>query len=511
MLENNLDSKRVAKNTLILYIRMFILMIVNLYISRVVLHVLGEDDYGIYNVVGGVVAMFSILSQSLSTAVSRFITFELGKGDKNKLKTIFSTSLIIQILMALIIIVLAEIIAVWFLNNRMNIPLGRLSAANWVLQCAIMLFALNLIDVPFNACIIAHEKMSTFAYVSLLEAGLKLSVAYLITATSMDKLKAYALLLLCADIIIKGIYIIYCRRKFEECRLSFTFDKKLLTELGSFAGWNLIGTGVWILSTQGVNVLTNMFFHVKVNAVRGIAAQVDSAVHKFVGNFSLALSPQITKSYAMGEKSYMHSLIIRGSKYSYFLIFFFALPICLETETVLDIWLHKVPEYSVIFVRLSFIGTLCTVLADTLVKSMLATGKIKKYQIIVGTVAFLDFPLTYLVYKLGCSPVSAYIVFIAVYFVLIFVRLYLVKDLINLKPSLYLKNVLLRVFEVSLVACVLPLLIVLLQPQSMLRLFETLIVSSLSVLTTIYFIGMEKNEREFVVEKIKTRINKLRP
>lgn len=507
MVDNSLDSKRIAKNTLVLYIRMFVLMIVNLYISRVVLHVLGENDYGIYNVVAGVVAMFSILSQSLSTAVSRFITFELGKGNIERLKTIFSSSVVIQVAMAVFVAILAEFLAVWFLNNRMNIPPERLGAANFVLQSAIALFALNLINVPFNACIIAHEKMSTFAYMSILEAALKLLIAFSISVSPYDKLKTYALFLLLADVIVKSVYIIYSRLKFEECKFVFRFDSSLLKEIGSFAGWNLLGNGVWILSTQGVNVLTNMFFPVRVNAARGITAQVDSAVNHFVGNFSTALNPQITKSYAMGNLEYMHSLLVRGAKYSFFLMWLFALPICLETETILDLWLHKVPEYAVDFVRLSFVGSLCIVLGDTLVKSMLATGKIKRYQIIVSIFVVFDFPLTYLAYKIGCPPQIAYVIFIVVYFLLIFVRLYLVKDLINFKPVLFFKKVLLKVGVVSVISSVLPLILIFTQEQSLLRLFETLVLTTISVLASVYFLGMEKGEKDYIVSFVSKKLN----
>lgn len=506
--DNSLSGSKIAKNTLILYFRMFLLMIISLYTSRVVLKVLGVDDFGIYNVVAGVVAMFAILSQSLSTAISRFLTFELGKNNPNKLKRIFSTALSVQIFMALGLIIICEPIAIWFLNTHLQIPVTRLYAANWVLQCSILIFLINLISVPFNAAIIAHERMSAFAYISLIEGSAKLLIAFLITFSSFDKLITYAILMLLVDLLTKGVYVIYCRKKFAECRYRFIYDKSLLKEIGSFAGWNFIGNGVWILNTQGINILTNLFFHVKVNAARGVATQVGNAVQQFVNNFTTALNPQITKSYAMGEYSYMNKLIFKGAKYSYFLMFFFALPICLETEQILNIWLHKVPEYSIVFVRLTFVASLCTVTADTLVRAMFATGRIKKYQIVVGTIGLMNFPLTYLAFKLGCPPWAAYIVYAVIYFILIFVRLFLVKELITLSAGDYIKNVLLNILFVSTVSSIFPFAIRYFMPQSMVRLLIVFVLSFISCAASIYFLGLDKSEKAFFLGKLKKLLHR---
>lgn len=504
--DNTLSGSKIAKNTAILYCRMFLLMIISLYTSRVVLHVLGEDDFGVYNVVAGVVAMFAILSQSLSTAISRFLTFELGKDNAQRLKRIFSSALSVQILMALVVVAVCEPLAFWLLNSHLNIPPERLQAANWVLQSSIFIFAVNLFAVPFNAAIIAHERMSAFAYMSLLEAVLKLTIAFLLYESSFDKLKTYAVLMLFVDICIRFVYIIYCRKKFAECKFEFVFDKSLLKEIGGFAGWSFIGNGVWILNNQGVNILTNIFFSVKVNAARGIATQVGNAVQQFVNNFTTALNPQITKSYAMGEYGYMQSLIFKGAKYSYYLMFFFALPICIETEQILDIWLHKVPEYATVFVRLTFVASLCTVTADTLVRVMFATGKIRKYQIVVGLVGLMVFPFTWLAYKMGCSPAAAYVIYAAIYFVLIFVRLLLVKQIMDISGRRYVKEVLLKILYVSLAACVPVLPVYILIPCRLVRLIAVCVVSSASTLLSIFFLGLDKKEKDFFVKRIKKYI-----
>ena len=345
------NNKRIAKNTIILYFRMIITMTVSLYTSRIVLKALGVEDYGIYNVVGGVISMFSILSGSLSAAISRFLTFEIGKRNFERVKIIFSTSINIQIILAFLIIILAEIIGVWFLNNKMVIPEGRLVAANWVLQCSIITFAINLISVPYNAIIVAYERMKAFAYVSIIEVILKLLIVYILLISRLDKLILYAILLLCISIIIRFIYGIYCKIHFKESNYSFVFDKELMRSMTGFAGWNFFGAGSHLLMTQGVNMLMNVFFGVAVNAARGIAVQVDGSVMSFVSNFTTALNPQITKSYASEEKGYMFSLMCAGAKYSFFLLLILSLPILFQTETILYIWLGQVPEYACNFIR----------------------------------------------------------------------------------------------------------------------------------------------------------------
>ena len=326
------NNKRIAKNTLLLYFRMLFLMAVSLYTSRVVLNALGVEDFGIYNVVGGVVAMFSVLSGSLSTAISRFITYELGKGNKENLNKIFSSAVTIQFGLAGIIILLAETIGIWFLNIKMNIPEVRMEAANWVFQFSILTFAINLISVPYNASIIAHEKMSAFAYISILEAVGKLTIAYLITISPIDKLIFYAILMCAVALVVRLTYGNYCKRHFSECTYHFSWDKLLLKQMFGFAGWNFIGASSAILRDQGGNVVINLFCGPTVNAARGIAFQVNNAVNQFVTNFMTALNPQITKSYASGDKEYMMTLIFQGARLSFYMLFLLSLPILVNTH-----------------------------------------------------------------------------------------------------------------------------------------------------------------------------------
>ena len=505
------NNKRIAKNTLLLYVRMLFTMAVSLFTSRVILNTLGVEDYGINNVVGGIVTMFSVLSGSLSASISRFITFELGKGNLQRLKTVFSTGVNIQLGMSLLVVILAEAVGIWFLNTKMNIPVERLNAANWVFQCAILTFVLNLLSVPYNAAIIAHEKMSAFAYISVVEVSLKLIIVYLLTITPFDRLKTYAVLFLCVGAVVRFIYGYYCKRHFEECTYHFVLDKPILKEMTGFAGWNFLGSGAYLLNTQGVNILMNLYFGVAVNAARGVATQVDAALKQFVNNFTTAVNPQITKSYAQGDLDYMHKLVCRSAKFSAFLMMFFAVPIILETNTILTIWLKTVPDYAVIFLQWIIISSFMdTVLANSLVTSMFATGKIKRYQIIVTTVGCLVFPLSWIAFKLGFEPQVGYILYFIIYTILLFVRLYLLKDMVKLPVMMYIREVLYKLAPVIVVGFAIPGILILTMDAGWLRLILVCLLSVLVTAASEYFIGLSNKEKDFVAEKIKLVIGKIK-
>lgn len=502
MASTSANNRRIAKNTLLLYVRTLFIMLVTLYTSRVVLNTLGVTDYGIYNVVGGVVAMFSVISGSLSSAISRYITYELGHGDFDRLKRIFSTSVNIQIGISLIILVLAEIFGVWFLNTKLNIPAERMTAANWVLQCSLLSFIINLVSVPYNACIIAHERMSAFAYISILEAVLKLTVVYMLLISPYDKLATYAVLLVVVALIIRLTYGQYCRRHFKESRYRFVIDKLLIKEMTGFAGWSFFGNGAYMLNTQGVDMLINIFFGVTLNAARGVATQVQHAVMQFVNNFTVAVNPQITKSYASGEMEYMYKLVCRGAKYSYFLLLVFLVPIACEADYILKLWLKLVPEYAPTFLRLTLFASLTMGMGNTLYTAVFATGKIRKYQILVTVVGCLVFPLTLIAFKLGLPASATYVIFIAVYYALVFVRLFIAKGLLGIPLWPYVKEVVVRTLAVTAVAFVLPLLVVYCLPQGFLRLCVSCIVGLLSVSASVYLIGLSRNERKKIVGKV---------
>lgn len=489
---------------------MFVILLIGLYTGRVILNALGVEDYGTYNVVGGVVAMFSILSSSLSSSISRFITYALGQGDIQRLRQIFSTSLIVQLFIAGLIVILIEIFGTWFLNEYMQIPEGRMGAAHFVLQCSVFTFALNLLSSPYNAAIIAHERMGVFAYITILDAVLKLAVAFAITVSPYDKLKTYALLLLSVGALDQLIYYIYCRRNFEECRFSLKFYPDLLKQIGSFSGWNFFGNASWMFNTQGIDILINLFFGVTLNAARGIANQVTNIVQGFVQNFTTALNPQITKSYAMGDLAYMNKLVFMGARYAYYLMLFFAIPICLETKIILQLWLKQVPDYAVPFIRLTLISAMIPVITQTLTVAQNATGRIRKYAIVTSLVTFLDFPLTYIAFKMGYSPNSTYIIYISIYFVLIFVKIRLVKDYISFPVKAFFREVLLKISYVTIIALIPPLLMLLLMEPSFIRFMVVSTISILSTAVVVLYLGMFSNERELVLQTISKKIEEIR-
>ncbi len=497
----NSNSKRIAKNTLLLYFRMIILMLVSLYTSRVILDALGEADYGIYNVVGGVVSMFSVLSGTLSGAISRFITYELGTGNKERLSKIFSTSVNIQLLMAVLIFLLCEIIGVWFLNTKMNIPDGRMEAANWVLHFSIASFAVNLVSLPYNATIIAHERMSVFAYISILEAALKLLIAYFIYVSPIDKLILYGSLILGVSLIIRIIYGFYCGRHFEEAKYRLVLDRSLLKEMASFASWNLFGNTAYMLNTQGVNMLINVYFGVTCNAARAIAVQVDTAVTQFVNNFMTAINPQITKSYATGDYEYMAKLVCRGTKYSFFIMYLFVVPMVLEAENILGIWLKEVPADTAIFMQLVLFSTLTQLLGGPLYTSIMATGKIKRYQMEVTIIGCLVFPLSWIAYELGAPAYMTYVIFAIIYFLLNFIRLATLKRQMDFPVWMYVRSVYGRIGPCAVLMFVAPALLVMFMQPSFIRLLLVCVVSLLWSVICIYYVGLEQGERSFFLDK----------
>lgn len=498
------NNKRIAKNTIALYIRTLITLAVGLFTSRVVLNVLGVDNFGIYNVVGGVVGMFNIVTTSLSQSISRYLTFELGRNNKERLRVIFCTSVNIQILMSLVIVILAEAIGVWFLNNKMNIPIERLYAANWVFQFSILAFIVNLISVPYNAALIAHEKMKAFAYVSILEALMKLVIAYLLYVSFVDKLITYAFLLLMVSVIIRIVYGQYCKRNFEECKYSFVFNKKLFSDMSKFAGWNFLASTTYIFNTQGINIISNMFFGVAINAARGIATQVDGITRNFVCNFTTAIRPQIVKSYSVGNTKYMNRLVCSGAKYSYFLMLFFALPFMFEAETILQVWLKLVPDHSPTFIRLTMIVSLVWLLGDTMYTSIMAIGKLKKYMIYETCITCLVFPASYFAFYDNMSPDSAYIIYAFAYILLLLLRLWYLKRVEHFPIGFFLKAVIYPVVLSSLVACIAPLTYkCFFYDGSIVSFIISICVCVCSFIISVFFFGLSYEERVLIISKIR--------
>lgn len=502
------NNKRIAKNTILLYIRMLFLMLISLYTSRVILNALGVEDYGIYSVVGGVVSMFSMVSASLNSAISRFITYELGTNNLDNLRKVFSSSVTIQLILSLIFIVISETIGLWFLKNKMIIPDSRLVAATWCLHLSTLTFAINLISVPYNAVIIAHEKMSAFAYISIFEAFGKLLIAWLIIVCPFDRLVFYAVLLTIFAFIVRFIYVQYCKRHFSECIYTFTYDFVFLKRIFGFAGWNMIGTSSAILRNQGVDILLNLFFGPIVNGAKAIANQVNNAINSFVQNFMIALNPQITKSYASGDIIYMQSLVMKGSKFSYYILLLLGLPILINTEYILQLWLKNVPDHAVLFVQLTLILTMCDCLSHTLVAAILAEGNIKSYMAVVGGLQMLNLPIAYIALLFGCTPEFTVVIAIFISQLCLVTRLLFLRRKVNLSIREFLLKVYLNVVLVSAFASILPIYIAFTMAPGLHLFLITSVVAVMCTLIAVLYIGLDKSERYLVINKVKNLLVK---
>lgn len=499
------NNKRLAKNTLLLYIRMILIIIVGLYTSRIVLQTLGVDDYGIYNVVGGIVTMLAFINSAMTAASQRFISFELGSGNLSKLKQVFCISITIHITIAGIILILAETIGLWFLNTHLNIAAERMTAANWVYQCSILTFMISIISVPYNACIVAHEHMKAFAYISIIEGILKLAVVYFLLILDTDKLIAYAILILGVSLIIRIIYGIYCNRNFEECTYQFNFNKKLFNEMFAFAGWSIIGNLGFSLKDQGSNVVLNLFCGTAINAARGVALQVNGIISNFSNNFIMALNPQITKQYATGNIKESIQLVYAGCRYSFFLLSIISIPVMVNLDYLLSLWLGTVPPYTTEFLFLALVAALINSMATPLVTAMQATGKIRNFQIIICIIMMSELPLTYITLKLGYKPYMAMIPSIIVVTIGLFARLLLLKQLVNAYSLRYftlhiiLKNILIIASCIALAIYIHGFW----NKINFISFIQTSFISFLLVLSGIYIFGMTSKEKTIVNSKIK--------
>lgn len=495
------DNARLAKNTMFLYFRMIFIMAVTLYTSRVVLRVLGVEDFGIFNVVAGVVAMFGFLNSSMSATTQRFISFSLGRGDDN-LNKVFSTCVLTHALIALGVLVLVESVGLWFLYNKMIIPEVRMDAAFWVFQFSALSTVVTVMSIPFNADIIAHEKMSAFAYISIVEVCLKLLIVFLLDVGNIDKLVLYGFLLLLVQCGIFLTYMGYCLRHFKESRFRFVYEKKLFSEVFSFAGWNLWGYLASILYTQGLNILLNVFFGPVVNAARGLANQVDGAIRLFASNFQMAINPQIVKTYAAKDLESMHKLVFRSSKFSFFLLLALSLPVMIEAPMILRLWLSTVPDWTASFLRLMLVVVIVDSVANPLMTSAAATGRIKLYQSVLGGIQLLIVPVAYVVLRMGGEPNSVFVVHICICLIAFAVRLFIVRGMIGLSIKKYLMEVCVKSGVVTVVATVLPLTLYFSMTNSLLSAIVVVFVSLGSVAVSAYAIGLTKNERVFVSDKI---------
>jgi O-antigen/teichoic acid export membrane protein len=475
---------------------------VSLYTSRIVLNSLGVEDFGIYNVVGGIVIMLGFLNSALSASTLRFLSFEMGTANLEKVIKIFRISFTIHTIIAVIILILAETLGLWFLNTQLNIPPDRMVAANWVYQFSVFSFIASVLNIPYSSILIAHERMNIYAYISIIETVFKLITVFILAWTAFDKLIIYSFLIFFVTALVSLLYTIYCIKNFKECNYHFLTDKQEFYKMSSFASWNLIGVFAGIGLNQGVSVLLNIFFGPAVNASRGIAFQIQGSVNAFVSSFQVAVNPQITKSYAANDLENAFSLVIKSSKYSFFLLLLLSLPILIETHYVLMIWLKIVPDYSLSFTRLTLIDILICSLSGSLHTFVQATGKVKIYQILVSGILLLNLPLSYLFLKFGFQPESVFIVSIFISFFAMISRVIILVKLEKFPFKIFIKDVLLPVVIVFTVSFAVSFYVASQMQDSFMRFFIVTVLSIFLVIITTYFFGSNKNERSQIKELI---------
>ena len=506
--DNASNRKTVVKNTLFLYVRMFFTMLVGLYTSRVVLNTLGVSDYGVYNVVGGVITMMSFLNAAMMGATQRFMAFELGRNNLERLGRVFSNSISVYLIICLIAIVFSETIGLWFVNAKLNIPDGRMVAANWVYQASILVFLINMLTVPFNAAIIAHERMSIYAYVSILDAFLKLVIVYLLVIIPADKLKTYSVLMVCISLVPLIIYSIFSLRKFEECKLRVLFDKVLLKEMFAYAGWSLLGNFAFSWKNQGSNIIINIFHGTAVNAARSVGITVSTMVNSFASNFMMALSPQITKQYSSGNLEESRKLVYAGSKFSYFLLMLITIPLAINIDYVLKLWLINVPEYTKQFALLSLVASLLYSMSGCVTIAIQATGKVKWFQIGVCIIILSELPVAWFLLKQGYPPYSAMWPTVGTYSIALIYRFWLLRSYVE---GYSLREYLLQVVSRCLLVTVLGYLICWALfhnvEESIWFVLYTSVISMVICSMLVFFVGLQKWERNYVLSHLTTYIS----
>lgn len=504
------DNKRIAKNTIFLYIRMLLVMLVSLYTVRVVLGILGEVDYGIYNVVGGIVVMFAFLSRTLASASQRYFAYELGRQDYSKLNNIFSLTLLLYIIVAILVVLLAETLGLWFFNSKMNIPQDRIQAASFIYQLSIISFCFTLLMTPYQALLIAREDMNIYAFIGVLEALLYLGVAFLLKLIQFDHLIVYGLLMTIVAVLTNSIYYVVARIKYKESHYIWFWDIKLVKEIASYSGWNVLGAVANVARSQGINILINLFFSPAINAARGLAYQVSGALNSFASNFYTAVRPQVTKKYAKGDIAGVNSLVFSSSKLSYYLILFISTSVIVYINPILKLWLVNPPVYTDLFVSLVIITSLVDSLSNPLMTLVQATGKVKVYQIVVSFLLMLNLPISYVFLKLGYSAEYTMYIAISVSVILLFVRVFILKSMVNFPAKDYSIHIILRVAFTSIFCYIASLLtfrfVYEVSSKSIFMLCVSILLSIISNVLVILITGLNKTELALILSFVKSKI-----
>lgn len=506
-MDNN-QNKRIAKNTIFMYIRMAITMCIGLYTSRAVLQALGVEDFGLYNVIGGIVSMFVVLNNAMVNTTSRFITVYLAKEEELQTCKIFNMASLVHVVIAVLVVLFGETIGLWYLENKLVVPEGRMFAAHWLYQLSILSAIFSILYVPYNAAIVAHEKMGVFAFIQIADSALKLIIVLLLAYSPIDKLIFYATLLTILSIADLCIYFIYCKRHFAETKIMFYWNNSVFKEMMGFAGWTLVGNFVNFFYTQGLNLLLNAFCGPAANAARGIAVQVENVVKQFANNVQVAINPQILKSYSLNEMDRMYSLIMASSRYCFFLLYFLCLPIMLEANFILHLWLGIVPEHTVNFIRLILVIALFDTFVNPMFTANLACGKLKLYHFPLSILMVAFMFVTYFAIKLTGIAESVYVSLLTVTFIGYIMKIYIIDRQVGLKPKVYIKNVLKPVCLVVLISPILPFYIHSLLDEGWVRLLATGFACVVSVTAAIYVLGVSQAERKFVVTFVRNKLKR---
>lgn len=497
------DSKRIARNTIALYFRALIVMIVGLFTSRVLLQTLGVTDVGIYNAVGGIVSLFGFITSSLSNSTSRFISIDLGKGDQQCLNKTFANVKYIYGCLAVLIFLLGETIGLWFLYNYLVIPAERFNAALWVYHYSVLSAMIGVMCIPYGAAVVAHERMSAFAYISLIDVFYKLFIIYLLNIIPYDNLIVYATFYFVAGIINFFIYFFYCRKRFIEVRVKARIDKEQFQEIFSFSAWVIGGNFAWVANNHGLNLMLNIFGGPVVNAARAVALQVQGVTSQFVTNFQSAVNPQITKTYAREEYQRMHNLIVWSSKFSFFLLLILCLPVISKSFFILDLWLVDVPEYTEFFLKLVLVLALLKTLSNPIWTAVLATGHLRKYQLYDNILQFLILPTCYIALKFFAIPFySVYVIIVFYEMILIPVRLYIVLPLINYPTREYVYNILIPIIVVSVLSSLMSFIFCFFINKSLMGNIVVMICVFVSTIIVTWFFGLKESERNIIIKRI---------
>lgn len=506
--DNNKKSnyQRIAKNTLLLYLRTGITMAVSLYTSRIVLSALGIEDFGIWCVVGGIASMFLFIKESLSASVGRFLTFAIGTKNQQEINKAYSTSIIIHVIFAIAIVILCESIGLWFLKEKLSIPEGKMWLAYWVFHISVASTFLSIVSVPFHSSLISYERMDIYAYIGLWDAFIKLVIAYVITVVSNDRLLVYGILILASSILTTIFVITYVHHSFPKMRYYRVRERRMYTSVFSFAGWSLMGNVAYMSYTQGLNMIINMFFGPVVNAARGVSSQIEQSVRTFVVNFQVAANPQIIKNCANKDWESMHQLMYRSSKFSAYLLFLFSLPIVLEIDTILRLWLNEVPEYTAIFCRIMFGIIMLETISNSLMVGVSAQGDIKKYQLVVSSILLTILPISYIALSLGYGPDSVFIIYFIVEIFACIARLLIAREKIHVPVRLFFTKVIIVVSYTIIVGSFLPTILHIMLPEGLLRFVIVLTLGAVTSGVSIYYLGLDSREKSFVHEKVFSHI-----